>query len=103
MPRLAQDKDGGLARGQSQSRRAVRLDLSAATLIAGCETVRSEAPVVRLTCPPLITYDKEFQKRAGAKLSKLPPNSATQEVVTDYSKLRDASRNIKERHGSLKD
>jgi hypothetical protein len=52
-----------------------------AILLAGCATVRSEAPVVRLTCPPLVSYDKDFQKKAGEELSKLPPGSATQEVM----------------------
>ena len=98
MPVLAQDNDDGLARGQSQSRADIRLNLGVATLLAGCETGRSEAPVVRLTCPPLVTYDKDFQKRAGEELKALPPHSATQDIVTDYSKLRDACRNIKKRH-----
>jgi len=81
--------DDGLARGQSQSRRAVQQDLM---MLARCAAGRAEAPVVRLT----------FQKKAGEELSKLPPNLATQNIVTDDSKLRDACRHIKQRHAPLK-
>jgi hypothetical protein len=66
------------------------------TLLAGCATGLSEpVAVVRPLCPPLIRYDRDFQKRAAEELAKLPPGSALPVFLNDYVKLRDACRAVK--------
>jgi hypothetical protein len=66
------------------------------TLLAGCATGLSEPlPVLRPVCPPLVQYDRDFQKRAAEELSKLPPASALAVFMNDYVKLRDACRAMK--------
>jgi hypothetical protein len=77
-----------------KSVRRVLLWLSIATLmtpLAGCVTGGSS----RVTCPPLVTYSREFQRTAAAALDQLPPGSPVGVLVTDYSKLRDACRAIR--------
>lgn len=65
-------------------------------LLVGCETVRSSSsqPTVRLTCPPLVSYDRDTQRRAAEELDKLPPGSALRSITNDYSRHRDICRAI---------
>lgn len=57
------------------------------TLPAACATVRSD-------CPPLVSYPAAFQARAAAGLGRAAPE--VQQLVTDYSKMRDACRALKD-------
>lgn len=58
-------------------------------LLAGCVTANSS----RVTaCPPLVTYDAAFQKKAADELDTLPPGSAVGQMIADYGKTRSACR-----------
>lgn len=46
-------------------------------------------------CPPLVTYSKEQQQRALTELRKIATDSEIARYVSDYSKLRDACRAIR--------
>jgi hypothetical protein len=71
--------------------------------LTGCVTGASDGslavpkPIVRLTCPQLIEYAKEFQAQAREELLKLPAGSPLAKLIVDYSKQRDACRAIKAR------
>lgn len=61
------------------------------TLLAACQT----PPFSRTTCPPLVTYSPEFQRRAASELQALPAGSAVGAMIVDYGKARDACRAIR--------
>lgn len=65
------------------------------TALAGCSagTFKTEITLGH-KCPPIPAYPKEFQKQAADELKKLPPNSPTNRLVTDYSRFRDACKAI---------
>lgn len=64
-------------------------------LLAGCATAHSS----RVTCPPLVTYPPEFQRRAAAELDALPAGSAVGQMIVDYGRHRDACRAMGGRNG----
>lgn len=76
----------------------LRLSLSAAilmTLLSGCATVGSNTTFVT-RCPPLTSYSKATQRKAAEDLRKLPPGSPVRDLVSDYGRLRDACRSLKD-------
>ena len=44
------------------------------------------------TCPPLSRYSKAFTAQVAAEVEKLPEGSATEEMLKDYSVLREQLR-----------
>lgn len=57
--------------------------------LSACVTAPSEQAVI---CPPVVAYDKAFQKRLAQELERLPPGSATERAIGDYAGLRDLAR-----------
>lgn len=68
-----------------------------ASALAGCATASSDRPVVIATCPPLVSYTKQFQTEAADALDALPPRSPLAAMIDDYSRLRSACRIIGEK------
>lgn len=60
-------------------------------LLIGCA---GEISSYKVRCPSLVKYEKEFQTKIAASLDK--SSEEIQQLVTDYSKLRDACRSLKE-------
>lgn len=66
-----------------------------ALALAACATVSSEQPrVAAVSCPPLVTYSKAFQKDAAGALDALPASSPIPQLIDDYARLRAACRAI---------
>lgn len=59
----------------------------AAIYLGGCST-----GVSSLACPPVVAYDRPFLARAAAELEILPPGSAIEVLLADYSVLREQVR-----------
>lgn len=55
--------------------------------LTGCATGGSS-----LACPPVAAYDQQFLARAAAELEILPPGSAIEALLADYSVLREQVR-----------
>lgn len=61
--------------------------------LAGCATASGpERALVLSKCPVLKTYSTEELQRAAKELRNLPSESEIANMLTDYSKLRDACR-----------
>jgi hypothetical protein len=54
-----------------------------------------QKPIVRLTCPQLVQYEKEFMQRAAEELQALKKDGAIARLIVDYSRQRDACRRLK--------
>jgi uncharacterized lipoprotein YajG len=67
--------------------RAVVLAI-AASLLAGCATERSDGA----SCPPVVTYSRDFLARAAGELASLPAGSAIEHMFADYQVMRDQAR-----------
>lgn len=59
-------------------------------LSASCAT-----EISNVTCPALVGYDKEFQKRAAEQLHKLS-DEELKTLLNDYMKLRKACKSLKD-------
>lgn len=57
--------------------------------LSACATEPSERAII---CPPVVVYDKAFQKRLADEVEQLPPGSATERALGDYAGLRDQAR-----------
>ncbi|MSO93507.1 MAG: hypothetical protein EXQ86_08940 [Rhodospirillales bacterium] len=60
----------------------------AASLLAACAGASSDPTV----CPPVVAYSRDFQARAADELAGLPAPSALEEMLKDYTSLRDQLR-----------
>lgn len=60
---------------------------SSLLLLGFCQTA-----VMSSGCPTLVQYDRAFLSRVASQYSALPHGSELKEMITDYSKLRDACR-----------
>lgn len=69
------------------TRPAVALAL-AASLLTGCTTV----PFDVNGCPPVAVYPEAFLETAADELEHLPRPSAIEEMLADYSVMRDQAR-----------
>lgn len=56
------------------------------TLLSGCGLISFRLPVS--VCPPVENYSRQFQAQAADELALLPPKSAIEEMMKDYSMLR---------------
>lgn len=81
----------------SNSRRLLIGLLIATISSAGCSLIDSSAQVS--TCPPIKEYDKKFLARAVAEVDVLPKGSALEEMLKDYSTLRDQVRACRPKAG----
>ena len=59
-------------------------------LVTACETVS-----INSTCPPLVEYSQDFQKRAAKRYEELEKDNELRVVITDGKVLRDKCRAIK--------
>ena len=60
----------------------------ASSLLAACATAPSDG----LPCPPVAFYSREFLARAADELERLPPGSATEQLLADYQVMREQAR-----------
>ena len=65
--------------------------LVVALALTACATVASDSRVATV-CPPVVEYSRDFQARAADELDLLPERSATAEILSDYSVMRDQVR-----------
>lgn len=56
--------------------------------VTGCATAPSDFHA----CPPVKPYDSVFLERAADELDLLPEGSAIEEMLKDYSVMRDQAR-----------
>lgn len=61
------------------------------SLLSGCATVSSDGGGPG-GCPPVAEYSAEFQTRAADELALLPKGSAIEEMLADYSVIRDQAK-----------
>lgn len=67
--------------------------LSCSLFLMGCATTTGqERALVLSKCPVLKNYTQEEMTRAAKELRGLPSDAQLSEMITDYSKLRDACR-----------
>lgn len=59
----------------------------ATILLAGCMTAPSS-----VVCVPVTPYPQEFLDRAADELDHLPPDSAVEAMLSDYSVMRAQAR-----------
>ena len=71
------------ASGSSRRRTAVLV--TAASLLAGCAPESS-------SCPPVVEYHRGTLLQVAEELDRLGPDSATGELIADYSVLREQLR-----------
>jgi hypothetical protein len=57
-------------------------------LLAGCATERSDGA----SCPPVLSYSREFLVHAAGELTSLPAGSAIEQMLADYQVMRDQAR-----------
>ena len=62
-----------------------------ASWLTGCVTAGFDAGGVA-ACPPVVEYSTEFQAQAAEELAILPENSATAEMMADYTVMREQAR-----------
>lgn len=55
-------------------------------LLAACGVATSKS------CPPLVTYSKQFQSQAADELDALPKGSRLATMIVHYGALRDGCR-----------
>ena len=60
----------------------------ALTLLSGCGLVNFNVTA----CPPIARYSKSFTGQVAAEVEKLPEGSAIEEMLKDYSVLREQLR-----------
>lgn len=58
------------------------------SLLAGCATALSDGA----SCPPVVSYSREFLARAADELDRLPSGSAIEQMLADYQVMRDQVR-----------
>lgn len=58
--------------------------------LAACASGGSEMPLN--TCPPVASYPASLQAQAAHELAALPPGSAIEAMLVDYSVLRTQTR-----------
>jgi hypothetical protein len=74
-------------------RTIIALTASLAIILGGCASITQDRiDLVYSRCPVLMQYTQEEMKAAAEELEKLPTESQIAEMITDYSKLRDACR-----------
>jgi hypothetical protein len=66
-------------------RRRTAVLVTAASLLAGCAPGSS-------SCPPVVEYDPRTLLQVAEELDRLGPDSATGELIADYSVLREQLR-----------
>ena len=71
------------------SKRALPLLVIATLSLTACATAPSRPSVV---CPPVVTYDSNFQARLAAEIERLPPGATLEQAMLDYAHLRDQAR-----------
>ena len=71
------------------SKRALPLLVIAMLSLTACATATSRPAVV---CPPVASYDRNFQARLAAEIERLPPGAALEQAMLDYARLRDQAR-----------
>jgi hypothetical protein len=54
--------------------------------LTACATAPSRPSIV---CPPVVTYDRNFQARLADEIQRLPPGAALERAMLDYARLRD--------------
>ena len=54
----------------------------------GCATVSSETR----PCVPIVSYSQDFLDRAADELDALPEGSAIEDMIADYSVMREQAR-----------
>lgn len=59
--------------------------------LSGCATVSSDGGSLGV-CPPVVEYSREFQARVAEQLALLPEGSAIEEMLSDYTVMRQQAR-----------
>lgn len=55
------------------------------SLLTGCATGNSDPACV---CPPMIKYDRDFQKKLATEIAAMNENDAVISVMQDYALIR---------------
>jgi uncharacterized protein (DUF4213/DUF364 family) len=78
----------------------ILLVVPVALLLSGCAT-KEQIQVVMTRCPIIKNYSKEKLEKAADELANLADSSELIEIISDYSKLRDACRIVSKKLKSM--
>lgn len=67
-------------------------------IVSGCASVTPERVEIALNrCPTLKRYTQEQLLKASNELKNIPSDSEISNMITDYSKIRDACRIVEKK------
>ena len=83
-----QQKEGELVDRARTTALVFRLARQERDAWLGCATGRTDGA----SCPPVVTYSRDFLARAAGELASLPAGSAIEQMLADYQVMRDQAR-----------